>query len=241
MGCSVLRRSHHVGCLALYTEMAAAAGTIAMAAASGASSSGHWVAPWGGREGRIGTNPLSCAAPTSGQPILFDVATSSVSEGKVRFARDTGARLPPYCLVDGNGEPSANPADLYTEPAGAILPVGANLAYKGYGFSVMAQTLSTLLAGATVARIGEESNNFWIAAIDIEAFLPIDEFRRDMDDFIAYQRSSQPASGHSQIIIPGERDFSEEERRKQEGIPLPDEIWRQIEHLSRELGVPIGG
>ena len=99
----------------------------------------------------------------------------------------------------------------------------------------------SFLAGATVARMGEESNNFWIAAIDIEAFIPVDEFRRDMDDFIAYQRSSQPASGHSQVIMPGERDFTEEERRKREGILLPDKIWLQIEDLSGELGVPIEG
>ena len=241
MGCAVLRRSHHVGCIGLYTEMAARAGMIAMAAASGGSASGHWVAPWGGREGRIGTNPISCAAPTSGEPILFDVATSALSEGKVRLARDTGAQLPEFCLVDGAGKPSRDPADLYGPPAGAILPVGGDFGYKGYGFSLMAQMMSTLLSGATVERMGEESNNFWIMAIDIEAFIPADEFRRDMDAFIEYQKSSQATQGSSQVIIPGERDFAMQRQREAAGIPLPDEIWSQIEELTKELNVSTDG
>ena len=241
MGCAVLRRSHHVGCLGLYTEMAARAGMVSMAAASGGSSSGHWVAPWGGREGRIGTNPISCAAPTSAEPVLFDVATSAMSEGKVRLARDTGAQLPPDCLVDGDGKRSTNPADLYDLPAGAILPVGGDFGYKGYGFSMMAQALSTLLSGATAERMVEESNNLWIMAIDIEAFMPADEFRRDMDAFIEYQKSSAPAQGHSEVIMPGDRDFAEQRRRETDGIQIPDEVWSQIEELAKELQVSTAG
>ena len=83
-------RTQHVGCLSLYTEAVAREGMVGLAACSGGSSSGHWVAPWGGREGRIGTNPISLAAPTSGRPILFDAATSAISEGKVRLSRDSG-------------------------------------------------------------------------------------------------------------------------------------------------------
>ena len=97
------------------------------------------------------------------------------------------------------------------------------------------------VASRTVERMGEESNNFWITAIDIEAFIPADEFRRDMDAFIEYQKSSQAARGSSQVIIPGERDFAEQRQRETEGIPIPHEIWSQIQELATELNVSPDG
>ena len=179
LGSVALYRTQHVGCLSLYTEAVARRREWSgLRPAAAASPSGHWVAPWGGREGRIGTNPVSLAAPTTGRPILFDAATSAISEGKVRLSRDSGKSLPDTWLVDAAGRPSDDPNALYGSPGGAILPVGGTLAYKGFGFAMIAQILSTVLTGATAERMGGESNNFWILAIDIAAFTSPLAFRK---------------------------------------------------------------
>ena len=239
IGCAAVHRCVHVGCVGLYTEIAAGQGMVALAACSGAAPSGHWVAPWGGREGRIGTNPIAFAAPTNGQPILVDVATSTVSEGKVHLTRDCGEQLPDHWLVDAQGKPSKDPNVLYTSPAGAIQCLGGMLGYKGYGFAVIAQVLSTVLTRSALRHVPEESNNFWLMAIDIATFMDPDEFRSDLDEFVAYSKSAKPAQGFSQIIMPGELDFQHQQTRTAEGVPVPNEIWQQIEKTARSLSVTL--
>ena len=237
LGSVALYRTQHVGCLSLYTEAVAREGMVGLAACSGGSPSGHWVAPWGGREGRIGTNPISLAAPTNGRPILFDAATSAVSEGKVRLSRDSGKSLPDTWLVDAAGRPSDDPDALYGSPGGAILPVGGALAYKGFGFAMIAQVLSTVLTGATAERMGVESNNFWILAVDVAAFTRPEAFRRELDEYAAYAKSAALAEGFERVLMPGELDYETEERRAAEGIPIADGVWSQIEAVAAELGV----
>ena len=237
LGSVALYRTQHVGCLSLYTEAVAREGMVGLAACSGGSPSGHWVAPWGGREGRIGTNPISLAAPTNGRPILFDAATSAISEGKVRLSRDSGKSLPDTWLVDAAGRPSDDPDALYGSPGGAILPVGGALAYKGFGFAVVAQVLSTILTGASAERMGGESNNFWILAIDIAAFTSPEAFRKELDEYAAYARSAALAEGFERVLMPGELDYETEERRAAEGIPIAEGVWSQIEAVAAELGV----
>ncbi len=239
MGCVALHRCVHVGCVGLYAQMVADEGMVALAACSGAAPSGHWVAPWGGREGRIGTNPIAFAAPTSGDPILIDVATSTVSEGKVHLARDCGEQLPDHWLVDAQGKPSNNPNDLYSSPAGAIQCLGGMLGYKGYGFAVIAQVLSTILTRSSLRHVPEESNNFWLMAIDVSTFMDLDEFISDLEEFIAYSKSAKPAQGFSHIIMPGELDFRNQQVRTVEGVPVPDEIWREIEQVAQKLSVTL--
>lgn len=237
LGSVALYRTQHVGCLSLYTEAVAREGMVGLAACSGGSPSGHWVAPWGGREGRIGTNPVSLAAPTNGRPILFDAATSAISEGKVRLSRDSGKSLPDTWLVDAAGRPSDDPNALYGSPGGAILPVGGALAYKGFGFAMIAQVLSTVLTGATAERMGGESNNFWILAIDIAAFTSLEAFRKELDEYAAYAKSAALAEGFERVLMPGELDYETGERRAAGGIPIADGVWSQIEAVAAELGV----
>ena len=196
----------------------------------------HLAAP---RQGRIGTNPVALAAPTTGRPILVDMATSTISEGKVRLYRDTGRRLPDQWLVDAAGRPTDDPHALYDDPPGAILPVGGKLAYKGYAFALIAQVLSTILTGSSLRHLAEESNNFWILAIDISSFMPPEDFARDMDEMIAYNKSSAPADGADGIIMPGELDYAAMDKRLSEGIPVDDEIWQQIQDVAAELSVQV--
>ena len=241
VGCASLRRCRHVGRLGAYTEMAAERNCLALATCS-TSGEGHWVAPFGGREGRLGTNPLSFAAPSGGRALVLDCSTSALPEGKVRFFRDTGQALPPDSLVDRNGLASTDPGDLYGAdgtPAGAIVTFGGPQGYKGFGLSCMAQILSSLLGEPTWREEGDEScaNTMWIMVVYLGAWMAADRFREEVDNMLAYIRSSAPAAGGRGVSVPGQREFESEARCREEGVAVTKEIWSQIGVIVRQLGI----
>jgi len=238
-GCVGMHGCLHVGYLGLVTEMIARQGLIGLAMCGGASPDGHWVAPWGGREGRIGTNPIAFAAPTSEEPILVDFATSNASEGKIRHARDCGQKLPDQWVIDADGLTTDDPHALYGDPGGAILPLGGPLGYKGFGFSLIAIILCSFLMRAADHRMERDSNNMWLLALDIGAFMPPDDFRQDLEGYIAYARSSKLAKGFDSVIMPGDLEFAHEHVCEKEGVSVPDEIWSQISEVAESLNVSL--
>ena len=243
VGCASLRRCRHVGRVGAYAEQAAAQGCVALAACSTAGE-GHWVAPFGGREGRLGTNPLAFAAPTGGIPISMDFATSALPEGRVRFYRDTNQPLPPDSLVDKEGKPTLDPNDLYApqrKALGAILPFGGPQGYKGFGLGLMAQILSSLLGVPAWMEEGLEANgnNVWILAIDVQRFMTAERFRTELGGLIDYIRSSAPAQGSKGVLMPGQREFELLAQRQLEGIPLEDGVWSQVKQTAEEAGVKV--
>ena len=110
-GSGLIRHCRHFGRIGAYTELAAARDCIGVAACT-SGREGHWVAPFGGRQGRMGTNPISFAAPTGANPIVMDYSTAIAPEGKVRLHRDTGQALPEPWLLNADGQPSTDPPDL---------------------------------------------------------------------------------------------------------------------------------
>ncbi len=243
MACASLRRCRHVGRLGAYTEMAAHSNCIGLAVCSTAGE-GHWVTPFGGREGRLGTNPISFAAPTGGDPIVVDFSTSSLPEGKVRLLRDTGEKLPEQTLVDREGKPTTDPNDLYGEegqPAGAILPTGGIQGYKGYGLGLMVQILASILGEPAWREQGVESgsNNMWLMVVDIEAAMAADLFQRELDTMVEYICSAAPTAGGSGVLLPGQREFEAMERHRREGIPVAEGVWSQIAQVAEKLQVEV--
>ncbi len=241
IACASLRRCRHVGRLGAYTEMAAQNDCIGLATCSGAGE-GQWVAPFGGRQGRLGTNPISFAAPTGGLPLVLDFSTAALPEGKVRLRRDTGGELPPQSLVDSEGRPSVDPNDLYDEngaPAGAILPAGGVQGYKGFGLSLMCLTLSGILGEPTWREQGLESqaNTMWLMVVDIEAAMAADLMRRELDAVVEHLRSSAPAKGSGGVLMPGQREFESMEKYRREGIPVAAGVWDQLVQVAAELKV----
>ena len=217
-GASV-RRVRHVGRVGAYTEMAAARDCLALATCSGAGE-GHWVAPFGGRKGRLGTNPISFAAPTGGLPIVMDFSTSSLPEGKVRYLRDTGEKLPPDTLVDADGNLSLDPADLYTE----------------------SNELSCMVGEPTWLEEGIEShaNCMWIMVISLDSAMAADLFRDEMDKFVDYVLSSPPAAGSTGPMLPGQREFETMDRHLRDGVPVADGVWEQVRRVAADLGCEVG-
>ncbi len=238
-GSAALRRCCHVGRLGAFVELAARKDCVAIACA-GAAGDGHWVAPFGGREGRLGTNPLAFGAPTEDRPIVVDFATSSLPEGKVRFLRETGQALPDMTLVDEQGRYSTNPADLYASDgsaAGAILPFGGPLGYKSYGISLMVQVLSSLLGPPAWADNNEYtgSNNLFFLALHIDSFLSVELFCKELQQMSEYVVSSVSAVDSDGVKLPGQLEFDTMEDRLHNGIPLSVDLWSELRVLEKEI------
>jgi uncharacterized oxidoreductase len=235
-----VRNSNHLGRLGEYTLLAAEAGMLCFATVNN-HGRGNLVAPFGGSEGRLSTNPLSFAAPGPDRPILVDITTSVVAEGKVRLKKNAGEPVPEGWLVDHQGRPTTDPEALYTTPRGAILPFGGSVGHKGYALGVMVDILSGALSGAgcshsSTCRLG---NAIYFHVIDVEKFLTREEFLEQVAVLQRHLKSSPPAPGFDEVLMPGEPELRAEERRRREGIVVDDETWRQFCACARGLGVSI--
>ena len=242
-GCVVLRRVRHVGRLGAYTEMLAGRGFAGLAVAMGGKE-GQRVAPFGGRDPRLCTNPIAFAVPTGGDPIAMDFSTSAAPEGKLRYLRDTGQTLSDPMILDKEGRASTDPADLYAPDgscAGAILPFGGDQGYKGYGLGLMVHILGGALGDPVWEHedIRRFTNGMWLLAIRIDAFVGTDAFRADMDNLAAHVRSSRPAEGSDGVRMPGETEFRRLHDRTANGLPIDADIWRRIVDTAESLGVAV--
>ncbi len=235
-----VRHSNHLGRLGEYPLMAAAEGLLALATVNN-HGRGSMVAPFGGTDARLATNPIAFACPGPDRPVLVDITTSVVAEGKVRLLKNAGKPAPEGWLVDAHGRPTTDPNHLYGEQRGALLPFGGPVAHKGYALGVMVDILSGALSGAgcsqsATCRIG---NAMFFNVVDISKFLPLEEFVAQVTTLREYLQGSPPAPGFDRVVLPGEPELRAEQRRRQEGIPIDPETWRQFRACAEELGVAV--
>jgi hydroxycarboxylate dehydrogenase B len=230
--------SNHIGRLADYTEMASERDMLALLAVN-AGGAGQRMAPWGGRAGRLSTNPIAFACPTGrGIPVSFDVATTMAAEGKIRVKRNRKEQMPPGWCLDADGNPTTDPNAIYGDPPGTILPVGG---HKGYSLALMIEVLAGILArgGYSKENPGPILNGMFMVVVNIQRFVEPGTFRAETDDLIRYLKTSPPVSGVDQILTPGEPEAITEAKRRQSGIFVEDQTWGQILQVARELGVAI--
>ena len=233
-------RCGHLGRVGDYPLMAARAGLVAVMFVN-THGGGKLVAPWGGRERRLSANPISIAIPrSSSPPILVDISTCAIAGGKVTIAHHSGKAVPPGCLLDADGHPSTDPADFIGPPEGALLPFGG---HKGFALSLATDILAGAISGAgcsraTATRVG---NSFTATLLDPTQFRDPGAFYHDIDQLVDYVKSSKVAEGFTEILIPGEPERRERERRERDGIPVDDETWRQIEETAKHYGVKVDG
>jgi uncharacterized oxidoreductase len=240
VGVVSVRGSNHLGRLGDYPAMAAEQGMIALATVNN-HGGGAWVAPWGGREGRLSTNPISIATPGPERPVLLDITTSVVAEGKIRVKRNRGERMPPGWAIDARGEPTTDPMDLYSQPRGAMLPFGGEVGHKGFALSLMVDILAGALSGAGCTRpdAPRVGNALFLLVIDVARMTPLDAFQERVRALVDYVRSAALAPGFSEILIPGEPEYRTEARRRRDGILVDDETWRQITNIAGSLRVAL--
>ena len=234
--CVITRRCNHVGRLGAWVQLAADHGLVALASCN-SPAHGHLVLPWGGREGRLATNPIAYAIPSGGDPIVADFSTSVAPEGKLRFYRNQAKPVPDGWILDAQGQPTNDPNKFYGPPYGGILPLGGAAGHKGFALSLLVEILGSALAGVSRQDPINWSNGVWFTAIDPGAFCPPAEFRRLVDETIAYMKSSAPAPGFTEVLVPGELEFRTKRRREQEGIPVDPTTLEGLRKHGRRLGV----
>jgi LDH2 family malate/lactate/ureidoglycolate dehydrogenase len=230
-------RQSHVGRVADYPLMAAREGMIGlMTADSGRSAKA--VVPFGGKETRLGTNPICIAMPSNLEgPLYVDMATAAVANGKVNVALARDESIPEGWVQDKDGNPTTDPHALAA--GGGLLPLGGREGYKGYGLSVMVEILSGILPGLGFGHepSGRHNDGCFMAAFNVEAFLPLEQFKREVTEFAAYLKSTPLAPGFSEIYYPGEIEYINTQRNLKEGVFVEDSTWAKLTALAEEYGL----
>lgn len=232
IGAAGLRHAWHVGRLGEYAERAANEGLVTHILCNSVAAR---VVPFGGREGRFATNPLAWGIPIPGRPpVVLDFATSVVAEGKVRLAYTAGKPIPEGWIIDAQGQPSTNPADLYT--GGALLPFGG---YKGSGLALVVDLVGALMVGMGAPALPDSTfgNGMLIIALDAAAFGAADAFARDAAILADRVKDCPPAPGSQGVMLPGEPEAATRAQRLSNGIPIAEGTWATILEAARSVGV----
>lgn len=244
LAAGTLKNCGHIGRLGEYGEAAAAKG-FALLATVNNHGFGRAVAPPGGTQGRIGTNPLCMAVPTAGgDPVVLDIGTSVCAEGKVRVQFNKGEPVPDGWLLDAAGQPTTDPGVLYRDPRGTILPLGGAQAYKGFGIGLLLDMLAGGLSGAPCSRpeIGPRSGNAVVfVLLDSRHFAGAEHFLREVTDLADNVRNCPRVEGVSAVLLPGDPERRERLRRQKEGIRLDEGTWGQLTALAQRLQVAVPG
>jgi len=236
-----LSNSHHIGRIGHWAEQCIAAGFVSMHYVNVITS--PIVAPFGGRDARIGTNPFCVGIPLPGrEPILLDFATSRIAMGKVRVALNKGEQVKPDTLLDHRGVPTTDPAALFSEPRGAILPLGE---HKGYGLAMICELLGGALAGGSTLHAKPSSraviNNMLSIIIDPKRLGTADNLAAQTDAFVQWVTASPVAQDVDRIRTPGEPEQESRRHRAAHGIPIDSVTWEQIVAAAQEVGLPRDG
>ncbi|MHB2166802.1 malate/lactate/ureidoglycolate dehydrogenase [Alsobacter sp. R-9] len=231
-----LRNSHHIGRIGHWSEQCAAAGLVSVHMVNVVSE--PVVAPFGGRAARLVTNPFSAGIPRrDAPPVIVDFATSKLAMGKVRVAYNKGIPLPPDTLLDHEGEPTTNPAHMFEEPLGAILPFGG---HKGWALGLACELIAGALTGGGTMNGRRKRpaiiNNMVSFVISPEAMGTSERFNEQMEAFIAWAKSPPPGREPT-VLLAGEPELAMRAARLSGGIPVDTTTWEQILASGETVGI----
>ena len=233
----VARNSAHTGRLGEYVERLARCGFIGLMCCN-AQGAGQVVAPWGGREPRLSTNPMAWSIPAEPDPIVIDMATSAVSEGKIRVKLHQQEKLLPGWAIDADGREIREPAAFYGPPWGALLAAGG---HKGYGLALVVEALAGALSAGGCVRpvdhVHEPLNSFCMLVIQVDSLRELSDFRKSVCDFATYVKGSEPIQAGGEVLLPYEPELRERRRRLTEGIPIDGSTWSEIVKVANRLGI----
>lgn len=233
----VIRRSHHIACLAAYHQRATDQGLMMILTCSDFNSGS--VAPFGGLDPVFTPNPISAGIPTSGAPVVMDISCSSTTNGLTNRLHAEGKKMPAAWLIDGHGQPSHDPAVLFQEPKGTILPLGGlDSGHKGYGMTWLVEALTGGLAGLGRADPKEGwGATVFLQIIDPAAFSGLPAFKRQTDKVAELCHASRPAQAGVPVRTPGERGHALAQTQKQSGVALYESIMPALLPWASKLGV----
>jgi uncharacterized oxidoreductase len=237
-----LRNAFHVGRVGTYGEQAAAAGLASLHFAN-VVGHGPIVAPFGGTQARLSTNPVCVTLPGAGgaPPFVLDFATSALALGKIRVALNRGERVPEGVLVDERGLPTTDPATMFPVPRGAILPFGL---HKGYGLALACELLAGALGGGgTLATVvpepGRIGNNMLSFVLDPARFPGADGLGPELAAALGYVKGSPPADPAAPVLVAGEPERASRARRVAGGIPVERATWDELVAAGAGVGLDL--
>ena len=241
-----LANSHHLGRIGHFAEMAVAQGFIALHFVN--VQSRPVVAPWGGGDGRFGTNPCCIGIPLKGrEPFILDFATSRVAQGKMRVAYNEGHDVVPGLLIDEHGAPTTNPAVVVVPQGNGLF--GALMAFgehKGYGLAVACELLAGALSGGGTWHRGADArravlNSMLTVLIDPARLGTQASFETEALAFVDWLRQGPVASGFDAVLIAGEPERTARKLRAVQGIAIDDGTWAELEQTALKVAVAHGG
>ena len=228
----LIREQTHTGAIGRYAQWIAERGCAAVLMGAGPT----LMAYHGARVASMATSPIAIAVPSGTGPILLDMATSTISNGKILQARATGQSLPEGTVLTADGDATTDPRQ-----AEILLPLGGP---KGSGLGLMFEMLASVLASAPIqARaLGPEkrtrhTGNTAMLAIDIATFRSFADFTHDADALAAVIKALPRQAGFDEILLPGERSGRTEAVRRKSGIPIPPKLWEELEGIAKARAI----
>jgi hydroxycarboxylate dehydrogenase B len=251
MASVAVRHSAHIGRLGEYTERAADQGLVALVTVGAAGKGVGWMPPFGGRDRFVGANPWSIAVPGESHSFVFDGSMTNIARGKVDVAHARGTQLPPGCIVDRDGRPAQQPEAFFAD--GSLMPLGGEVAgHKGYALGLASALIGGLamigdqdatLIGGDIFWDRSESTSFlagvFLILIDPKAFGGADDYRSSVERVLADAKATEPASGMTDVQIPGEFETQNRQRLEVSGITLPEPTWDSLRTVAGRFAVPM--
>ncbi len=236
IGAVAVRNSGHFGTAMYFTRMAAREGCVGFVSTNASPA----MAPWGGTEKRVGTNPWSWAAPAGKHPpMMLDIANTAVARGKLYLAKQRGEPIPETWAIGPDGSATTDPS---LGIAGTILPMAG---HKGYAISTIMDVLSGVLSGSTFGQSvvgpyvpdGVSGVGHFVLAINIEAARGLSAFEADMETLIAELKATPRRPGVEDIFYPGELEARSDKRNRARGLSLPSDTAAELRQESAKIGV----
>jgi L-2-hydroxycarboxylate dehydrogenase (NAD+) len=232
-----VRNSRHYGMSAYYAMQALEHDMIGIAMTNAS----RQVVPTFGREARFGTNPMCFAVPADNElPFVLDMATTTAAAGKLELAARMEKAIPLGWALNESAQATDDPS--VAQKARRLLPLGGSRdsgSHKGYGLAIVVEILCGVLTGTlTALNADQDPRGHFFGAIRIDAFRPVDEFKRDMDRLIHELKSTPPIEGQNRVYVAGEIEFETAEERTERGIPLLPSVLKGLRDVSEQLGVP---
>jgi L-lactate dehydrogenase len=238
-GTVVVRRSHHVACLAAYLRRATDRGLMMLLASS--DPAGASVAPFGGVSPVFTPNPIAAGIPTEGEPILLDISASYTTNGLTQRLYKAGEKLPHAWIQDASGTPTDDPTVLFHEPKGTLLPLGGvEAGHKGFALALLIEALTAGLTGFGRADPPEGwGATVFVQVLDPQAFGGREAFLRQTQWLAEACHEAKPRPGVERVRLPGERGLALMRAQSAMGIRLHPSILPALEPWAAKLGVAV--
>ena len=238
-GSVVIRRSHHIACLAAYLRRVTDRGRMALIYCSDPST--HSVAPFGGVSSVFTPNPFAAGIPTSGDPILLDISASYTTNGMTARLHKAGEKLAHPWVQDALGNATTDPGVLFNQPTGTLLPLGGlEGGHKGYALALLVEALTGGLAAFGRADPAEGwGATVYVQVMDPAAFGGAEGYARQMDWLVGACHDATPRPGVERVRLPGENGLKRHREQTANGVALFPAIMPSLQPWAEKLAVAL--